>query len=68
MKNSLSGDFDEITKEVRAIQGKMQQVKPPMSPDHLAKTFAKLIFQGKINAALKLLDKNESLVGCVTHN
>ena len=53
-------DFDALVREVRAIQGKMKLSQTAMSPEHLAKTFEKLILQGKINAALKFLDKNES--------
>ena len=31
------------------------------TPDYMAKTFAKLMLQGKVNAALRLLDKQEAL-------
>ena len=52
------GDFDEILKESRAIQNKMKQiVNKNDNSEHLTKTFSKLMLQGKVHAALRLLDK-----------
>ena len=39
----------------------MQNNKKYDTPEHIAKTFAKLMLQGKVNAALKLLNKAANL-------
>ena len=57
LRDWKAGNFDKIMNEVRAIQSKLDQTRRPMSPEHLAKTFSKLILLGKINAALKLINK-----------
>ena len=55
------GHFDELLREGRAIQHKLKQEKPKNeSPEKLAKSFANLMIQGKVNAALRLLNKQES--------
>ena len=51
------GKLFELFHECRTIQQRLKQSK--RKPIDLSKSFAKLMFQGKINAALKLL-KNES--------
>ena len=53
-----TGDFDTIMREARAIQSMLKKHTNEISDENLSKTFAKLIFEGKINAALKLLDKS----------
>ena len=56
------GDFEELIREGRQIQQKMRKnVRKDETPEHLAKTLAKLMFQGKVNAALRLLDKQETV-------
>ena len=56
------GNFDELMQEERAIQHKLkQQPRKDESSDHIAKSFAKLMLRGKVNAALRLLNKSESL-------
>ena len=54
------GNFDELMKEMRAIQLTHQRERPSThdNPDNLAKSFAKLMMQGKVNAALRLLDRH----------
>jgi hypothetical protein len=52
------GKFDELLREARAIQQKLKQSTSKYDTnEHLAKTFAKLMLQGKVHAALRLLDK-----------
>ena len=46
------GDFTLLLSECRNIQ---QQIQPKKSTAKFSKTFAKLMFQGKINASLRLL-------------
>ena len=46
------GDFSLLLSECRNIQ---QQLQPKKSTANFSKAFAKLMFQGKINAALRLL-------------
>ena len=57
------GNFDELMKEMRAIQLSHKRERPSThdNPDNLAKSFAKLMMQGKVNAALRLLDRQETL-------
>ena len=56
------GKFDELIKEGRHIQRKLQQnLRKDETPEKLAKIFAKLMLQGKVHAALRILDKQESL-------
>ena len=56
------GQFNEIMIEARAIQQNLKRTRPKNeSPDHLAKSFSKLMMNGKVNAALRLLDQQESL-------
>ena len=56
-----AGKFNELLTEARYIQKKMQNNKKYDTPEHIAKTFAKLMLQGKVNAALKLLNKAANL-------
>lgn len=53
-------DFDALAREARTIQGKLQMNGRQMDQENLAKTFAKLMFEGKVNAALKLLDNTNT--------
>ena len=57
-----SGNFDELMKEGRAIQHKLkQQARKDETSEHTSKVFAKLMLRGKVHAALRLLNKAESL-------
>ena len=59
------GDFDALMRESRIIQKALVSSHSKQRDEQLSKNFAKLVFQGKINAALKMLDKNEN--GGVLH-
>ena len=57
-----AGNLEELLREGRAIQQRLRQnFSKNDTPEHKAKTFAKLMLLGKVNAALKLLDKGSSL-------
>ena len=53
------GNINTLLREATCIQQKMLKRKPTSSktPEELSKIFARLIMQGKITAALKVLDK-----------
>ena len=56
------GDFDQLVREGRSIQKQLKQNKPKSKTmEDVAKTFAKFMMAGKVNAALKLLDQQESI-------
>ena len=50
------GKVDDLMRENRCIQRKLQQTRKHNSED-TARIFAKLMFQGKVNAALKFLSE-----------
>ena len=50
------GEFDDLLREVKTIQAKLPTNHKGLNEERLAKTFAKLVLEGKINAAMKLLD------------
>ena len=52
-------DFDELLRECRTIQTTLTPTRK-VSNEQLSKTFASLIFRGKVNAALRLLDDQSS--------
>ena len=54
------GNFEELLKEGRYIQHKMQQ-KFAKDEENAAKMFTRFMLLGKVNAALRLLDKQEAL-------
>ena len=56
------GDLDLLLKEVRFIQGKFVNSKKARAVEDVSKVFSKLVLQGKLSAAMKLLD-NESSSG-----
>ena len=56
------GDIDLLLKEVRFFQGRFVNSKKPRKVKDISKTFSKLVLQGKLTAAMKLLD-NESSSG-----
>ena len=49
------GDLSELLKEGRTIQQRIPMPPPTVSQEHLARSFANLMFQGKTNAAIRLL-------------
>ena len=54
------GDLYLLLKEVRFIQGKFVNSKKARTVEDISKVFAKLVFQGKLSAAIKLLDSESS--------
>lgn len=54
------GDLSILMKEVRFIQARFNSSRKARSMDDISKVFAKLIMQGKISAALKILDRETS--------
>ena len=50
------GEFDDLLREANTIQAKLLTNHKGLNEERLAKTFAKLVLEGKINAAMKLLD------------
>ena len=56
------GDIDLLLKEVRFFQGRFVNSKKPRKVEDVSKAFSKLVLQGKLTAAMKLLD-NESSFG-----
>ena len=54
------GDLDLLLKEVRFIQGKFVNSKKARTVEDISKVFANLVFQGKLSAAIKLLDSESS--------
>ena len=53
------GDIDSLIREGRAIQSKLQINRKPQTQEAIAKSFAKLMLSGKVNAAIRLLDKTQ---------
>lgn len=51
-----------LLKEVRFIQGKFVNYRKARTVEDVSKVFSKLVLQGKVSAAMKLLD-NESSSG-----
>ena len=60
MKLWLEGDFDSLMKESRTIQNVLSIKYKKYTLPQISKTFAKLMLKGKVNAALRLLDQQES--------
>ena len=56
-KNS---EFDKLLKKVQYIQRKFKSSKKQKTPEEVGRIFAKLIMEGKMSAALKLLDNEGS--------
>ena len=52
-------DFVEHIREARVIQGKLQSAQNAKTddPENVGKIFAKLMLQGKVDTAIKLLDR-----------
>ena len=54
------GDLNMLVKEIRFIQDMFVNSKRARSVEDISRTFAKLVFQGKLTAAIKLLDNENS--------
>jgi hypothetical protein len=54
------GNFDALIRESRIIQSKLPNHNSSKTTEQIAKNFAKLMFQGKVHAALRLLDDKTS--------
>ena len=54
------GKFDELLHEASTIQAKLPTNLKGLNEERLAKIFAKLELEGKINAAMKLLDQHSN--------
>ena len=54
------GDLNMPKQEIRFIQDRFVNSERSRSFEDISKTFAKLVFQGKLTAAIKLLDKESS--------
>ena len=54
------GDLNMLMKEIRFIQDRFVNSKRARSVEDISRTFPKLVFQGKLMAAIKLLDKESS--------
>jgi hypothetical protein len=55
-----AGDIVSLMREIRHTQKSFTSSKKQRSPDDVSQSFAKLIMEGKVSAALKLLDKESS--------
>ena len=55
MKLWEEGNIEELVREGRAIQSRIPKHRPQGSEQQLARSFPKLMFQGKTHAALQLL-------------
>ena len=51
------GQIEELLKEAKTIQRQFKASNKPRRQEDLAKTFAKLVMEGKVSSAMKLLDK-----------
>jgi hypothetical protein len=60
-----SDEFEELMKEIRRIQKSFTTSRKARPPEDVARSFSKLIMEGKVSAALKLLDK-ESTTGLLS--
>ena len=54
------GDLNMLMKEIRFTQDRFVNSKRVRSVEDISRIFAKLVFQGKLTAAIKLLDKGNS--------
>ena len=50
------GDIVSLLRQAEAIQERILVSKQKMGEEHVARVFSKLVFEGKINAALRFLD------------
>ena len=54
------GDLNMLMKEIRFIQHRFVNSKRARSVEDFSRAFAKLVFQGKLTAAIKMLDRENS--------
>ena len=54
------GELSILMKEVKFIQGKLKNYQKVKSVEEVSKLFTNLVMQGKISAAIKLLDRESS--------
>jgi len=54
------GELNLLMKEVEFIQSKLKSSKKAKSVEEISKCFANLVMQGKLSAAIKLLDRESS--------
>eukprot|EP00794_Sanderia_malayensis_P002931 gene2931-3387_t len=54
------GNFDALVRKCRTIQSRLPSNNINLSSGDLAKKFANLVLEGKINAAMRLLDANNA--------
>ncbi len=55
-----AGDFDKLVREARSIQASCRVTRQCRTPEQISKTFAKMMLEGKVNAAMRLLDESNS--------
>ena len=60
LAQSELGKFDELLREASTVQAKLPTNPKGLNEDRLAKIFAKLVLEGKKNAAMKLLDQQSN--------
>ena len=65
VEHVVEGDMNELLREGRTIQQHIPKSLPSMSNEHLARSFANLMLQGKTKPALCLL--SEKSKGGVLH-
>ena len=58
LKAWKDGDLESLLGEGRSIQNRLPRIRKAESDSHLARTFANLMFKGKIHAGLDLLSNN----------
>ena len=62
LKRWDNSDFDELMREGRAIQEKLKAQSSTLdTSEHITKVFTKLMWQGKVHSALRLLEKASNL-------
>ncbi|XP_031551225.1 uncharacterized protein LOC116288561 [Actinia tenebrosa] len=55
-----AGDLSLLLKEIRFIQSRFSKTRKARSMEDISKIFANLVMQGKLSAAIKLLDRETS--------
>lgn len=59
----LDGDIKSLFNEASTIQGNLQNARRKMNSNEVSRIFSKLIFEGKINSAIRFLDRNSGKGG-----
>ena len=55
-----AGEFDKLVREARYIQECYGSRRRSRTPEQVSKIFSKLMLEGKVNAAMRLLDETNS--------